>query len=363
VSTAAAPAPGRPAPEPTAGDPGAPAPASTGRGATAARVLGLLGALVVLLLALIASVAVGARTIPPHEVWDALWHDATSPTERIVRELRVPRTFLGLIVGAALGVAGALMQALTRNPLADPGLLGVNAGAATAVVIAMATLGLTAPTEYVWFAFLGAAVVSLVVYALGAGGGSGASPVRLALAGVAVTAALTAFISAMVLLKPQVFEQFRYWEVGSLSGRDASLVRQMAAFIVPGLVLALLLTRSLNVLALGDDTGRALGARPGRIRALSLLAITALSGAATAAAGPIAFVGLTVPHVARAITGPDQRWIVPYCAVLGAALLLIADVIGRLIDPPAEVQVAVVTAFIGAPFFIALVSRRRIAQL
>ncbi|WP_026910350.1 FecCD family ABC transporter permease [Patulibacter minatonensis] len=340
-----------------------PAAPVTGRRGWGVRAIGLLAAIVVLLAAMLASLALGARSIPPHEVWHALWHDATTVPERLVREGRVPRTLLGLLVGAALGVAGALMQALTRNPLADPGLLGVNAGAATAVVIAMATLGLTTPSEYVWFAFLGAAVVSLVVYALGAGGGSGASPVRLALAGVAVTAALTAFIAAMVLLKPQVFEQFRYWEVGALSGRDVSLVRQMAWFIVPGLVLAVLLTRSLNVLALGDDTGRALGARPGRIRALSLLAITALSGAATAAAGPIAFVGLTVPHVARAITGPDQRWIVPYSAVLGAALLLTADVIGRLIDPPGEVQVAVVTAFIGAPFFIALVSRRRIAQL
>jgi iron complex transport system permease protein len=341
---------------------GAAPPRSAARGSSL-RWLGLLAAAGLLLVAVVASIAVGARTIPPGEVWDALWHAEGRPTDRIVRELRVPRTLLGLLVGAALGVAGALMQSLTRNPLADPGLLGVNAGAAAAVVIAMATLGVTQPTEYVWFAFVGAGAVSLLVYGLGAGGGSGASPVRLALAGVAVTAALTAFIAAMVLLKPQVFEQFRYWEVGALSGRELSIVGQMGAFIVPALVLALLLARSLNVLALGDDTGRALGARPGRIRALSLLAITALSGAATAAAGPIAFVGLTVPHAARAITGPDQRWILPYCALLGPALVLAADVIGRLIDPPAEVQVAVVTAFIGAPFFIALVSRRRIAQL
>jgi len=333
------------------------------RRAVGVRLAGLLVAGLLLLGALAASVALGSRTIPLGEVWHALWHQPRSSAEEIVRELRVPRTLLGLLVGAALGVAGALMQALTRNPLADPGLLGVNAGAAAAVVIVMATLGLTAPTEYVWFAFLGAATVSVVVYALGSGGGASASPVRLALAGVAVTAALSGFIAAMVLLKPQVFEQFRFWEVGALSGRDASVVRQMGAFIVPALVLSLLLARSLNVLALGDDAGRALGAHPGRVRALALLAVTLLSGAATAAAGPIAFVGLTVPHVARAICGPDQRWILPYCALLGAALLLAADVIGRLIDPPGEVQVAVVTAFVGAPFFIALVSRRRIAQL
>jgi iron complex transport system permease protein len=333
------------------------------RRARSTRVVGVLVAAGLLVVALAASIAVGARTIPLHDVWGALWTPDGGATDRIVRELRVPRTILGLLVGAALGVAGALMQALTRNPLADPGLLGVNAGAAAAVVIAMATLGVTAPAGYVPFAFLGAAVVSVIVYGLGSGGGSGASPVRLALAGVAVTAALTAFISAMVLLKPQVFEQFRYWEVGSLSGRGSDVVEQMGLFIAPGLVLALLLARSLNVLALGDDTGRALGAHPGRIRVLSLLAITALCGAATAAAGPIAFIGLTVPHAARAITGPDQRWILPLSALLGPALLLGADVLGRLIDPPSEVQVAVVTAFIGAPFFIALVSRRRIAQL
>ncbi len=327
------------------------------------RSLGLVIALVVLAAAIVLSIAVGARSLAPHEVWDVLWNPTGDRTSEIVHELRLPRTALGLVVGAALGVAGALMQALTRNPLADPGLLGVNAGAAAAVVVAMATLGVTAPTEYVWFAFAGAAAVSVLVYGLGATGSAGASPVRLALAGIAVTAALQAFITGMVVLKPQVFEQFRYWEVGAIGGRDWAIVEQMGIFIGIGVVLALLLARSLNALALGEDTSRALGLKPRRIQALGLVGVTVLSGAATAAAGPIAFVGLTIPHIARAITGPDQRWILPYCMVLAPSLLLVADVIGRIIDPPAEVQVAVVTAFLGAPFFIALVSRRRIAQL
>lgn len=327
------------------------------------RPLGLLLAAVVLVLAIVLSIAVGARSLAPGEVWQALWHPSGDRTSEIVHDLRLPRTALGIAVGAALGVAGALMQALTRNPLADPGLLGVNAGAAAAVVVAMATLGVTAPTEYVWFAFAGAATVSVLVYGLGATGSAGASPVRLALAGIAITAALQAFVSGMVVLQPQVFEQFRYWEVGAIGGRDWAIAGRMGAFVAAGLVLALALARPLNALALGDDASRALGVRPRRVQALGLVAVTVLSGAATAAAGPIAFVGLTIPHVARAIAGPDQRWVLPYCLVLAPVLLLVADVVGRVVDPPAEVQVAVVTAFIGAPFFIALVSRRRIAQL
>jgi iron complex transport system permease protein len=323
---------------------------------------GLALAAGVLLAAVALSVAVGARSLSLGEVWTVLWHPDGGRTSEIVHDLRLPRTALGLVVGAALGVAGALMQALTRNPLADPGLLGVNAGAAAAVVVAMAALGVTDPAGYVWFAFAGAAAVALLVHGLG-GRDGGSTPVRLVLAGMAITAALQAFIAAMVLLQPQVFEQFRYWEVGALGGRDWSIVWQMGLFAGAGLLLALGLARSLNAMALGEDATRALGAHPGRIRALGFLGVTLLSGAATAAAGPIAFVGLTIPHIARAIVGPDQRWIMPYCLVLGPALLLGADVVGRVIDPPSEVQAAVVTAFVGAPFFIALVSRRRIAQL
>ncbi|MBN9622155.1 MAG: iron chelate uptake ABC transporter family permease subunit [Actinobacteria bacterium] len=319
--------------------------------------------LAALLATAILAVAVGTRWIAPAEVWDALFAGGHGANGEIVRNLRLPRLLLGLEVGVALGLAGALMQALTRNPLADPGLLGVNAGAATAVVLATALLGLSRLTEYVWFAFLGAAVVSLLVYALGSRGRSEATPARMALVGTAVTAALSSFVAAMILLQPQVFRQFRFWELGSLAGRGFTVVAQVAPFVFIGALLALALGGRLNALALGEDKGRALGAHPGRIRGAGAVAVTLLCGAATAAAGPIAFVGLTVPHLARAITGPDQRWVLTLSLVFAPALLLIADVVGRVVDRPGEVQVAVVTAFLGAPIFIAIVRRRRIARL
>jgi iron complex transport system permease protein len=327
------------------------------------RAAGLVLALAALALVVLLSVSVGARSIPLDRVWELVVHPDGSDDSVVVHDLRIPRTLLGLIVGAALGVAGALMQALTRNPLADPGLLGVNAGAAAAVVIAMALLGHAGLMTLVWFAFLGAGLASVVVYGLGASGRSGASPVRLALAGTAVTAALFALVHGLTLLEPRVFDQYRYWVVGSLSGHDAALNGQIAPFVAVGLLGAFLLARPLNALALGDEAGRALGAHLSRTRALGAGAVTLLCGAATAAIGPIVFVGLVVPHAARAITGPDQRWVLPYALVLAPILLLGADVIGRVVERPGEIQVAIVTAFLGAPVFIALVRRRRIAQL
>lgn len=327
------------------------------------RALGLLVAAAILLLVALLSVGVGARSIPLDRVWDLVWHADGSDDALVIHDLRIPRTLLGLLVGAALGAAGALMQGLTRNPLADPGLLGVNAGAATAVVIAIALLDTTDLMTYVWFAFLGAGLASLLVYALGSAGRSGATPVRLALAGTAVTFALMSFVYGFTILNPRVFDQYRHWQVGALSGHDASLTAAIAPFIGAGLVLALLLARPLNALALGDDAGRALGARIGRTRLLGALGITLLCGGATAAAGPIAFVGLTVPHVARALVGPDQRWVLPYSMVLAPILLLGADVLGRVVNRPGEVEVGIVTAVIGAPVFIAIVRRARIAQL
>ena len=330
---------------------------------TAVRSAGLIAAVVVLALAIALSLMVGASVISPATLWHEIWHSTGSEIGHDLRDWRIPRTVLAVEVGVALGLAGALMQALTRNPLADPGILGVNAGAAAAVVVAMATLGVTELTQYVWFAVVGAALVSLLVYGLGSRGPGGATPVRLTLAGTAVTAALTAFVAAMVILQPQTFEQFRFWELGSLAGRRWDVVGQVAPFIGVGVLMALAMGRSLNVLALGEDTGRALGMKPAYTRAIGAFAIVLLCGAATAAVGPIGFVGLVVPHMVRAITGPDQRWILPYSLVLSPVLLLVADVIGRVLDHPGEVQVAVVTAFIGAPVFIALIRGRRIAQL
>ncbi|MFJ1756193.1 FecCD family ABC transporter permease [Kitasatospora sp. NPDC088134] len=332
--------------------------ASAGR-----RTAWLLGALALLAVLAVLSLAVGARAIAPGQVLHVLLHREPASEDWIaVHHSRLPRTLLGIAVGAALGLSGALMQALTRNPLADPGLLGINGGAAAAVAAGTALFELRTFAAFVWFALLGAAVAALVVQLLG-GGRAAATPARLALAGTAVTAVLTAFVNALVLLDPLTLNRFRYWQVGTFAGVEAPVLGQVLPFLAVGAVLALLLGRPLDALALGDDTGHALGARPARTRALGLLAITLLCGAATAAVGPIAFVGLAVPHLARHLCGPDQRWIMLLSGVLAPVLLLASDVLGRLLLRPAELQVGVVTAFLGAPLFIALVRGRRIAQL
>ena len=322
-------------------------------------VLGILA----LALMLLVSIAVGTKTIPLDEVVRVLFHNDGSEQAAIVRELRLPRTLVGLAVGCALGLAGALMQAITRNPLADPGLLGIDAGASAAVVLSIALLGVTGTGSYMWFAFAGAAVTSIVVYALGSTGRGGATPVRLALAGTAILAAMTALIEGVTLLDPDAFDGYRFWVVGSLAGRGLEILAPVAPFLIVGAVIAIALARPLNALALGDDAGRSLGAHIGRTRTMTALAVVLLCGGATAVAGPVAFIGLAVPHAARAITGPDLRWVVPYSMLLGAILLLSADVIGRVIIRPGELQVGIVTAFLGAPLFVALVRRRRIAQL
>ncbi|MBN9618781.1 MAG: iron chelate uptake ABC transporter family permease subunit [Actinobacteria bacterium] len=333
------------------------------RGANRRRTIGLLVAVAVLVAVALLSVAVGSKSIPLGTVVHELFHYDGSDDGVVIRSLRIPRTMLGLAVGAALGLAGALMQALTRNPLADPGLLGVNAGASAAVVTAIGVLHLASPSDYVWFALGGAAIASVAVYVLGARGRSAATPVRLALAGAAISAVLGAFITGLVLTDQQTFDDFRFWSVGALAGRNLSVLYQTGPFLLAGAVVALTLARPLNALALGDEAGRALGAHLGRTRALGVLAITLLCGAATAAAGPIGFVGLTVPHMARSITGPDQRWVLPYSMVLAPILLLGSDVVGRVVARPGEIEVGIVTAFVGAPVFVLLARRRRIAAL
>ncbi len=325
------------------------------------RAAGLVVCLALLLAGALLSLAVGTRAVAPGEVVRALLGTATGPDADVVRELRVPRTLLAIIVGASLGIAGALMQALTRNPIADPGLLGVNAGASAAVVTAIGSLGLSTPTEHLPFAFAGAALAAVAVHLVA--GGGGATPVRLALAGAAITAALTAYTYGVSLSDPALLQAYNQWAVGTLGNRGSEQVRAVWPFVVAGLLLAAALARPLNALALGDDTARALGAHAGRTRALGAVAVTLLCGSATAAAGPIAFVGLVVAHGARAICGPDQRWLLAYCALLGPALVLLADVVGRVVARPGELQVGLVLALVGVPAFIALVRRRRIAGL
>jgi iron complex transport system permease protein len=297
-------------------------------------------------------------------VWDAVWHyDPTLDDHLIVRSLRVPRTVLGLAVGAALGLAGAVMQGVTRNPLADPGILGIEAGASLAVVIGIYAFGIGSLAGYVWFAFAGAAAASVVVYTLGSMGRGGATPVKLALAGAALASLLGSFTSAILLTDLATLDQFRFWVVGSLAGRGGDIAVHVLPFLAVGTILALGSARSLNAMALGDDVARSLGQRVHAARAVAALAVVILCGAAVAAAGPIAFVGLTIPHVARALCGPDYRWVLPWSMVLAPVLLLGADIIGRLVARPGELQVGIVTALVGAPFFIALVRRRRLAEL
>lgn len=316
-------------------------------------------ALLLVVLVALASVAVGAKSIAPGTVFDALFHYRGTPDEQLVRALRLPRTGLGLAAGSALGLAGALMQALTRNPLADPGILGVNAGASAAVVVAIGFAGLRTFTGYVWFALVGAAAVAGLVHLIGAAGAGGATPTRLVLAGTAVSAALTALTSSVLLMRPDVFDAFRFWTVGSIAGRDADVLWQVLPFIALGVLLAAVTAGPLDVMAIGDDGAAALGTRVRVTRSLGVLAVTLLCGAVTAAVGPIAFVGLAVPHLARAITGPDHRWIFFYAAVLGAVLLLAADVLGRAVARPAELEVGIITAFLGAPALVVLTRRDR----
>ncbi|WP_030330666.1 FecCD family ABC transporter permease [Streptomyces sp. NRRL B-1381] len=329
-------------------------------------VVALAAALVVLCLL---SLGLGALSIPPGDVIKALTGQPTGPrVEDVVWSVRVPRTVLGLAAGAALGLSGCVMQALTRNPLADPGILGVSAGAAFAIVIAAGVAGIGSLLGYIWFAFAGAMAASVVVYLLGRMGRSGSTPVKLALAGVAVTAVLSSLTSAVVLTDPAALDRFRFWSAGSLADQDASTVLRVLPFLGLGALLALASAPALNSLALGDDVAASLGRRLGLVRLQGVVAVTLLTGAAVAVIGPVVFIGLVVPHVARVLAqyaglGPDHRRLLPLSAALAAGLLLGADILGRVIARPVEVQAGIIVAFIGGPFFIALVRRRRLAEI
>ncbi|MHC3815956.1 ABC transporter permease [Streptomyces sp. CB02488] len=327
------------------------------------RPLILLTAIALLLVVAVLSVMVGARSIAPGTVWDALFHFDDSDEHVMVRELRVPRTVIGLVVGAALGLSGALIQAFTRNPLADPGILGVNAGASLAVTFAVAVLGYTGAGQFIWFALAGAFGLTVLVYTLGSIGADRGSPVKLTLAGVAFTAVCGGFTSAMALKNTTTFDVMRFWGVGSIGGRSLDILPVALPLIGAGLVLGLCSAGSLNTLALGDDLARSLGTRLALTRVVLVLAVTLLAGTSVAVAGPISFVGLMVPHVVRWFTGPDQRWILPVTIVVAPAFLLAADIIGRVVLPSGEMRVGLVTALVGAPVLVALVRRRKVSTL
>lgn len=320
----------------------------------------LVAALVILVVALVLSLGVGARPIAPDVVWAALVSPSPGdPDHVVVLTQRIPRTVIGALAGAALAVAGAVMQGLTRNPLADPGLLGINAGASVAVLAAITLFGIVAPAGFVWFAFGGAAIAAVAVAVIGSRGPDGANPAKLALTGAAVTAGLTAVSMLILTTQTVALEIYRYWSVGALTARGLDTVVVVAAPLAAGLVLAALGVRGLNLLALGEETARGLGHDVTRTRVIGILAAVLLCGAATAMAGPIVFLGLMVPHLVRSIVGDDYRWLVALGAPLGAALLLLSDVTGRVIALPGEVQAGIVVAFVGAPVLISLVLRRR----
>lgn len=322
----------------------------------------VLGALV--LLTAFLSVTQGSRSIGLAEVIDALRHfTAVTTDDTVTTQLRVPRTILGVLVGAALGVSGAVLQGLTRNALADPSIMGIEAGAALAVVAGITVLGVSGIQLHVVLAFIGALAATALVYAVGSLGRDGATPVKMALAGAAITAGLTAVTIGLLLTDLQAQQEYRFWQVGSLAGRYAPIVTGVAPVLVLGLVVAVLCGRPLNALALGDDAARGLGVSLTRTRIGLLTVVAVLCGAATAACGPIVFVGLVVPHVARAICGPDYRWILPYSLLLGPLLLLGADILGRIMGGDGELQVGVVLGMLGAPFFILLVRYSRLAEL
>ncbi|MFE4109302.1 Fe(3+)-siderophore ABC transporter permease [Kosakonia sp. YIM B13611] len=323
-----------------------------------ARPVALAGLLILLIVAVALSLFVGAKPMPAAVVIDALSGACQSADCTIIKDARLPRTLAGLLAGGALGIAGALMQTLTRNPLADPGLLGVNAGASFAIVLGAALLGAVTPVEQLLLAFCGALAASLLVAFTGSQGGGQLSPVRLTLAGVALAAVLEGLSSGISLLNADVYDQLRFWQAGSLDIRTLQTLKIVLIPVLLAAGMALMLSRALNSLSLGSDTATALGSRVARTQLLGLVVITVLCGSATAVVGPIAFIGLMMPHMARWLVGADHRWSLPVTLIATPALLLFADIIGRLLVP-GELRVSVVSAFIGAPVLIVLVRRAR----
>ena len=319
-----------------------------------------LAATGVLALVALLSLRIGSLTVSTEDAIRALLnYSQESYTQTVVRALRLPRTIIGLGVGAALAVAGAAMQAVTRNPLAGPAILSVNSGAAFAVVVAIFVGELTRPLHYVWFAFAGAFAASVLVYAIGSAGRGGASPAKLALAGVIVSSLLSSWLTALLLLDRQTLDIVRFWLAGSLADRDMRVFLSVAPFLAVGIGGSVLLGHQLNILSLGEESARALGMRVGRVRLLVATLVVLMSGAAVAAVGPVGFIGLAVPHIVRILSGPDYRWILAFCLVVGPAVLLGADILGRVVARPNELQVGIVTAMVGAPFLISLARRRR----
>ena len=323
-----------------------------------------------LLLVALASVAIGARGIALGTVFEALGHldqigkPGVDPSgDWAVVQTRVPRTVAGILVGACLGLAGTAMQGVARNPLADPGILGVNAGAALSVIVAVVLFGVGTASGYVWFAFVGAAAAAVVVYAVASLGREGATPVKLALAGAAISAGLASLLQALLITNQGALNAFRNWQVGSVAGKNWDQVLAVLPYMLVGIGIVVFTGRWLNGLALGDDLARGLGLNPALARGVTAVGIVLLCGAATALAGPVGFIGLVVPHLLRALIGTDYRWLLPYSVLTAPIILVSADVVGRVILLPGEVAAGVISVFVGAPVFIWLVRKRKAVAL
>jgi len=328
---------------------------------TMARTLGLVAALLGVVIVGLLSLRIGSISISTQEAWDALFnYDPTSYNQTVVRTLRLPRTVIALGVGAGLAVAGATMQAVTRNPLAGPSILGVSSGATFAIVTAIYFIGLNSPYEYIWFSFAGALAASTLVFVIGSAGRDGPSPVKLALAGVVISALLSAWTSALLLLDEQTLDQVRFWLAGSVAGRPLDVFWIVSPFLIGGSIICLFLGHQLNVMNLGEDAARSLGMRTGRTRVICSILVVLITGAAVSAAGPIGFIGLATPHIVRSVVGSDYRWVLPYSVLVGAILLTAADIAGRIVLRPSELQVGIMTALVGAPFLIYLARKRAV---
>jgi iron complex transport system permease protein len=317
--------------------------------------LGLAVAGVVLVLLFLSSLAFGAADLAFRDIYDAFLAYDGSTEHLIIRTVRLPRSLIATFVGAALAVSGAIMQGITRNPLASPSILGVNAGASLAVVMITFLINSVGLNLYVWFAFAGAGFTAVTVYFLGSLGRGGLTPINLTIAGVAITIFLSSLTRGILIVSQQTLDQIRFWLAGSLAGRDIELLWQVLPYFSLGLLLALLLGRQLTMLSLGEDVAKGLGQRTVLVKLSAALSVVLLAGSSVAIAGPIGFIGLVVPHMTRSLVGLDYRWLLPYAGILGAILLLFADLCARVVLQPQEIPVGLVMPLIGAPFFIHLV--------
>lgn len=329
-------------------------PSSPGKSAKRSRWFGLMLSAIVLLIFLVYSVTLGAKDIPLRTILESFTTFDNSFDHLVVQTMRLPRSLMAMAVGAALAVSGALMQGLTRNPLAETGILGIEAGGALAVVIVLFIFGSSSLTLYAAVAFLGAAIAAVSVYGLGTLGRGGATPLNLTVAGAAMTAFISSITTGILIVSQRTLEEIRFWLAGSLAGRDLNLFLQVLPFMTIGLLLALLLGKQITILSLGEDVAKGLGQKTAWIKVLTAISVVLLAGSSVAIAGPIGFIGLVVPHTVRFFIKTDYRWILPYSALLGAILLLVSDIAARVLLKPQELPVGVMTALVGAPVFVYL---------